>query len=254
MYKTKNIRFISFDTIDSTSDWAKKNTELLNPDDFTCITAQTQTAGRGRFNRTWYSPKGQNVYCTFYFTIPTPCSYLPHIAQTLSLSTAVVLKKKGFQPEIKWPNDILLCGKKVSGVLCELNTFSDHIKVFIGIGLNVNMSEEDLAKVGQPATSLAQISGQNWNLDEILTPLIFQYLSDLDTLSQGGFNAFYEKFNSLLAFKGESITCNLIPNSEAQKVQGTCTSIDQQGRLELTLPSGEVVKLVSHECQLTSQI
>ena len=251
MHKVKNIRYISFDTIPSTSDWVKKNAEYLNQDEFTCITALEQTAGRGRFKRTWHSPKGQNIYATFYFTLPKSYAYLPHIAQTLSLSTAVVLQKKGFQPEIKWPNDILLCGKKVSGVLCELLTFKDYIGAVIGVGLNVNMTDEDLAKVGQPATSLAQVSGRTWNLDEILTPLIFQYLSDLETLEKGGFDAFYDKFNSLLAFKGETITCNLIPNSEEQKVQGTCTAIDHQGRLELTLPSGEVIKLVSHECQLT---
>lgn len=250
MRKIKNIRHITFDTIDSTFLWAKKNAENLKLDELTCITAQEQTAGIGRFNRAWISPKGQNIYATYYFTLSKDCPFLAQLAQLFSFSCATVLKNKGFQPEIKWPNDILLAGKKVSGVLCEVLSFKNHYGIVLGFGVNVNMSDEFLNQIDQPATSLAQISGKQWTLDDVLTPITLQFLDDLEKLQEEGFSSFFEKYNKFLAFKGETITCNLSPSCNTQKVSGTCKSIDSEGRLELVLPNGETKKLTSHICQL----
>lgn len=246
---TTLIRYITFDTIDSTQVWAKKNAPFLNQDEFTCITAQEQTAGIGRFKRSWISPKGKNIYASFYFTLPKPCPFLAQLAQLLSISCAHVLKSKGFQPEIKWPNDILLAHKKASGILCEVLNIKDRYGIVMGIGINVNMDEESLKEIPTPATSLMQISGRKWELNEILTPLIFQFLKDLDQLEHQGFKSFFNQYNQLLAFKGEVITCNLNPSSDLEKIKGTCRSIDSEGRLELELPTGEIKKLTSHDCQ-----
>lgn len=179
--KRKNIRYIHFDTIDSTQAWTKKNAEFLVQEELTCVLAEEQTAGAGQFNRKWLSPKGENIYVSFYLTLPKPCLFLADLANILSKSCATVLKSKGFDPVCKWPNDILLAGRKVSGVICDVLDIQGRHGLVMGIGINVNMEEALLDKIDQPATSLRQISGRRWDIHEILTPLIFQLLTDLET-------------------------------------------------------------------------
>jgi BirA family biotin operon repressor/biotin-[acetyl-CoA-carboxylase] ligase len=243
MPRLKNIYYIHFDTIDSTNTWTKKNAASLDPNQLTCVTALEQTAGRGRFFRKWISPKGQNIYATLFFCLPKQSPFLINLSQILSLSCIEVLKKKGFHPQIKWPNDILLDGKKVAGVLCETVSFEDRIGIVLGIGINVNMSKELLETIDQPATSLAQLSGQTWTLEQILEPVLKQFLKDLETLQEQGFEPFRPIYDQLLAFKGQAITCN----DGIKTIKGVCHSIDPEGKLNLLLPDGKISKLSAGE-------
>jgi BirA family transcriptional regulator, biotin operon repressor / biotin---[acetyl-CoA-carboxylase] ligase len=246
MPRLKNIYYIHFDTIDSTNTWTKKNAATLDPSQLTCVTAQEQTAGRGRFYRKWISPKGQNIYATLYFCLPRTCPHIINLGQILSLSCIAVLKKKGFQPKVKWPNDILLDGKKVAGILCETVSFEDRIGIVLGIGINVNMSQELLETIDQPATSLAQLSGQTWTLEQIIEPVLKQFMKDLDILLTQGFEPFRSNYEELLAFKGESIACH----DGLKTVKGICHSINSDGRLNLLLPDGHITTLSAGELKL----
>lgn len=242
----KNIYYIHFDTIDSTNAWTKKNAASLDPDQLTCVTALEQTAGRGRFLRKWISPKGQNIYATLFFSLPKDSPYLINLGQILSLSCITVLKKKGFLPQIKWPNDILLDGKKVAGILCETVSFEDRIGIVLGIGINVNMTQELLDTIDQPATSLAQLSGQTWTLEQILDPVLKQFIKDLEILQAEGFDAFQLAYDQLLAFKGETISCT----DGLKTIKGVCHSINSDGRLNLLLPDGQISTLSAGELKL----
>ncbi len=246
MPRLKNIYYIHFDTINSTNTWTKKNAATLDPNQLTCVTALEQTAGRGRFFRKWLSPKGQNIYATLYFCLPHECPYIINLGQILSLSSIAVLKKKGFSPQIKWPNDVLLDSKKVAGILCETVFFEDRIGVILGIGINVNMSQELLKTIDQPATSLAQLSGQIWTLEQILEPVLKQFLKDLGILLIKGFEPFRPDYEKLLAYKGEMIACN----DGLKMIKGICHSINSDGRLNLVLPDGQVITLSAGELKL----
>ncbi len=230
------IHYIHFDTIDSTSLWVKANAATLDPNRITCVTALEQTAGRGRWNRKWVSPRGQNIYATLFFTLPLNCPFLSNLSQLLSLSCCTVLQHKGFSPQIKWPNDLLLDGKKVAGILCEVVHLEDKLGIALGIGININMTDELLDTVDQPATSLAQLSGHSWTLEQILEPLVLQFLSDLNTLEKEGFAPFVPTYDALLAFKGKQITCH----DGVQTVQGICRSIDTMGKLNLQMEDGHL--------------
>jgi BirA family biotin operon repressor/biotin-[acetyl-CoA-carboxylase] ligase len=243
MTKSKKIHYLHFDTLDSTNTWAKKNAETLDPDHLTCITALEQTAGRGRFNRKWISGRGQNVIATLFFTLPQEARILANLGQVLSLSCAAVLEKKGFSPKIKWPNDLLLSGKKVAGILCETASFKERLAIILGIGINVNLPEELLATIDQPATSLAQQSGKTWDLNQILEPLVTQFTIDLERLEKEGFAPFQAAYQTRLALHGETITCS----NGSQKIRGICQSIDHEGRLILLLPDGQVAALTAGE-------
>ncbi len=246
MPRLKNIHYIHFDTIDSTNTWTKKNAASLDANQLTCVTALEQTAGRGRFFRKWISPKGQNIYATLFFCLPKESSFIINLGQILSLSCITVLKKKGFTPQIKWPNDILLDSKKVAGILCETVSFEDRIGIALGIGINVNMSKELLETIDQPATSLAQLSGQTWTLEQILEPLLKQFLRDLDVLQLKGFEPFRPIYEQHLAFKGKAMTCS----DGLKTVKGICHSINIDGRLNLLLPDGKISTLSAGEVKL----
>jgi BirA family transcriptional regulator, biotin operon repressor / biotin---[acetyl-CoA-carboxylase] ligase len=247
MGQLKNICYIHFDTLDSTNNWAKSNAHTLDPEQITCITALEQTSGRGRWFRKWVSPRGENIYASIYFCLPRNCPFLSNLGQVLSLSCATMLKKKGFSPQIKWPNDILLSGKKVAGILTEVVTFEDRIGIVLGIGLNVNMSKELLEEIDQPATSLAQLSGQTWTVEQILEALLKQFLKDLEILHAHEFAPFVPAYEQLLAYKGQSITCH----DGLHPIKGICHSITADGRLNLELPDGKIVPISAGEIKFT---
>ncbi len=240
---SRNIYYIHFDTIDSTNSWAKKNAETLDPLHLTCITALEQTAGRGRFSRRWVSDPGQNITATLFFCLPKESPVIINLGQILSLSCSTVLKKKGFSPQIKWPNDLLISGKKVAGILCETASLNKNLGIALGIGINVNMTQDLLATIDQPATSLSQLSGQTWTLEQILDPLLKQFLSDLEKLEKEGFSPFLKEYESLLAFRGKQISCT----DGLKTVEGICHSINKEGRLNVQLANGKLTTLSAGE-------
>lgn len=246
MVRNKSIHFIHFNIIDSTNTWAKKNASTLDQNELTCITALEQTAGRGRLDRKWISPSGQNIYATLYFCLPLGSPHIGNLGQILSLSCITILKKKGFHPQIKWPNDILIEGKKVAGILCETICFEERTGIALGIGLNVNMRQDLLETIDQPATSLAQLSGQTWVLEQILEPILEQFIKDLELLESKGFEPFREAYEELLAFKGKTITCR----DGERTLKGICHSVNASGRLNLLLEDGTLQTLSAGEIKL----
>lgn len=239
----KNIHYLHFETIDSTNNWAKKNAHALDPHVLTCITALEQTAGRGRFKRQWVSGKGENITATLFFTLQKESPMISNIGQILSLSCVTVLKQKGFSPQIKWPNDLLIAGKKIAGILSETASLNERLAMILGIGINVNMTQELLSSIDQPATSLAQLSGRTWSLEQILEPLLAQFLRDLDKLQNEGFASFQTGYEDALAFRGEPITCS----DGLQIIRGICHSVSKEGRLNLLLPNGQLTTITAGE-------
>lgn len=237
-----SIYSIRFNQLDSTNLWAKTHAYSLAPFAITCITAQEQTAGRGRFARSWISPKG-NIYASLFFSVPKNTRYLLNLSQLVSINCATVLEKKGFKPQIKWPNDILLSGKKVAGILTETVDLKERLGVVIGIGMNVNMSDAALESINQPATSLSQISNQEWKLEELLSNIISEFKTSLAILEKVGFSHFQPAYEERLALKGERIQCQ----RGDQVIEGICHSITNEGNLNLLLDTGEFEVLSSGE-------
>lgn len=162
---------IHLDTIDSTNTYAKTQSGSFNKDRITCITAEHQTKGRGRFERTWVSPRGVNLYATFFFRLPLNTPNINQLATIMAESLIHLLREAGLNPEMKWPNDVLVNKKKLAGVLCEVVFQATSIEVILGLGVNLNMEAEDLAKIDQPATSLLQETGHPWERDRFLQKL-----------------------------------------------------------------------------------
>lgn len=155
------MQWIELKSVDSTNVWARDHLANCDQSELTVIVTDEQTAGRGQYGRYWYAPPGQLI-ATFVFFIPQPDR--THLVQLLACVLKELLEKEGLKPAIRWPNDLLINGKKVAGILVEVTEEA----VIMGLGLNLALTAEDLQKISQPATSLLQESGRPFERDPLL--------------------------------------------------------------------------------------
>ncbi len=148
-----------FETLDSTNDLAKQLAAQGAPEG-AVVVAEAQTGGRGRLGREWNSPPGVGLYVSLVLRPMLPPMELPQITLTTAVAVVRAVRRvAGVAPGIKWPNDLLLDGKKLGGILTEMETESDRIRhVVVGLGLNVN-NPEFPPELAATATSLALAAG-----------------------------------------------------------------------------------------------
>jgi BirA family biotin operon repressor/biotin-[acetyl-CoA-carboxylase] ligase len=186
-----NYKLLSFEKISSTQTWAHQLVASDNADDRTIILADSQTAGRGRYRRAWVSNPG-NLYVSFIYKSEQRD---PRLSYSIAVAVAETLISFGIKPSIKWPNDVLIDGKKVSGILIE---YSKDF-VIIGIGINIKSSpninaDYKTAKVADYAPGV--------NRDELLTVLTRQ----MDTWITRGFPTVKKRWMELAANINKTIT------------------------------------------------
>jgi BirA family biotin operon repressor/biotin-[acetyl-CoA-carboxylase] ligase len=232
-----------FDTIDSTNTWAKQHAHELPQDKLTLITAHGQTAGRGRFKRKWESPAGQNIYASYCFFREKYGDEIGNIPQVLALSAVNVIKSLGMNPTLKWPNDVLISDKKVAGILAE-TTIVDKLCVVIGIGLNVNMTQEIAQKIDRPATSLWIETGKSFDPEVVLELLSQEFRKDLLHFLDKGFSPFIEAYRSYITTDPDKI----IRFHDNRRVwEGTFHAINDDGSFSLKLADGELKTFIVGE-------
>jgi BirA family biotin operon repressor/biotin-[acetyl-CoA-carboxylase] ligase len=150
------------------------------------VSAETQTCGAGRQGRAWMSPPG-NVYLTLSF--PGSFSHhpaaLPTISMVAPLTVLAVLRSRGVDAQVKWPNDIIYQGRKVGGILCVVRRGVVHV----GIGLNANSAAfGDLRRLLFPAASLRELTGVTYNVDALVRDLHTSFDDDLRRWRIQGFD------------------------------------------------------------------
>ncbi|HUJ89252.1 MAG TPA: biotin--[acetyl-CoA-carboxylase] ligase [Syntrophorhabdales bacterium] len=143
------------ESIDSTNALAFQ-LALADAAEGTCVVAETQKAGKGRLQRKWFSPYGKNLYLSVILRPHLHPSLVYPITFLSSLAVYDTLRELGLKPTLKWPNDVLVNGKKICGTLLELSTEADLVRfVIVGIGLNVNMRKDEMPdEIRSKATSL----------------------------------------------------------------------------------------------------
>ncbi|QVL57562.1 MAG: biotin--[acetyl-CoA-carboxylase] ligase [Simkaniaceae bacterium] len=234
---------VHLEKVNSTNTYAKENYSHFDLSEMTRITADEQTAGRGRFNRSWVSPKGENIYMTYFFTSDKNVMDLNNLAQILSLSITKLLNKIGLSPHIKWPNDVLVNGKKIAGILCETIDLHEKFGVVLGTGINVNMPKDALDQIDQPATSLFVELGEKQELDSLIKRLEGYFLEDYHLYKRDGFKPFYMSYDALLTHKGKPISLK----QNEHVISGVLHSLNPDGRLNILLDNGEIQTLSSGE-------
>ena len=130
--------------VNSTSDWAKELAKI-GAEEGTITVAQTQTAGKGRLSREWISPKG-GLWFSIVLRPHQKASEAAKLVFVASLAVVEVLHEKyGLRTETKWPNDVLVNGKKICGLLAEMNTEGENVNyVILGVGVNANFHADNV--------------------------------------------------------------------------------------------------------------
>jgi BirA family transcriptional regulator, biotin operon repressor / biotin---[acetyl-CoA-carboxylase] ligase len=203
----------------------------------TVVVADSQTAGRGRLSRTWFSPPGANLYCSIILRTARPperltewLSWLPLIS---ALAAAEAIEQvSSIQVSVKWPNDLLISERKVGGILCEsgTGTRSDPFQI-IGIGINVNLDHDDWpADLRDSATSLWQERKIVVDRNRLLAQLLLELEQCLDELVMHGTNriglAYYQRCSTI----GHTIQATL---ANGDVVVGLAEGIGQDGSLRV---------------------
>jgi BirA family biotin operon repressor/biotin-[acetyl-CoA-carboxylase] ligase len=247
---TKTLRgpIYHFETADSTNDRAKILGTQGAPEG-TLVVAETQTVGRGRLGRTWSSPKGAGIYVSVLLRPALPPGELPQI--TLSTAVAVVralARAVQVTPGIKWPNDLILNGKKLGGILTEMETESDQIRyLVVGMGLNIN-NPDFPPELGGRATSLFYEEGRHFSRLAILQA----WLEEFETLYQQflarGFPEILEEWQRHSVTLGRYVTVR----QGLRQVEGLARKVAPDGALLLETARGEVVRVTSGEITLES--
>lgn len=240
------ITHIHFNSIDSTNTWAKRSVLNFDKNKITCVSADSQTHGRGRFNRQWVSPPNCNIYASFCLFIDKSRTDIANLGQVMGISVANVLKKMGFAPDLKWPNDLLINEKKVCGILCETVSNQNTLCLIIGVGLNVNLKSDaitEIEKLGRKATSLYVERSKEFSVKEILREICKEFGTNVDLFLKGGFTHFLNTYRNLSSsFRNKKISFH---NGDTI-VEGQFHDIDADGTLLLSL-SGQVKKFAAGE-------
>ena len=175
-----------FETLDSTNTYAVAHIDELSDCDL--IVAKSQTSGRGRLNRKWISSEG-NLFASFVIKEPFKEPFYATMVSSLSVVAAIRKLYPEVEPVIKWPNDVVIDGKKICGVLCEGVIREGKLKgIICGIGVNLNLTAEELESIDQPAISLAVATGEKINLkkftDELAIYLNWYYITGNNRVSE----------------------------------------------------------------------
>jgi BirA family biotin operon repressor/biotin-[acetyl-CoA-carboxylase] ligase len=157
---------ISYPSLPSTNDAAKREARK-GAKEGTVIIAEEQTAGRGRIGRSWLSPRGSVALSIILYP---PLAYLPCLIMVASLATANAIEQvTTLKAQLKWPNDVLINGKKVCGILVESDVKGNGVDyAVIGIGLNVNINLAAFPGIAPSATSLSHELGREGNLLKVV--------------------------------------------------------------------------------------
>jgi len=180
---------INFKEIESTSVWARKN--LNDLEDFKVISADVQTQGHGQFERKWYSTdkNGGNVYISIVLK-PKNIEHLNELTRFTSYIGAKTVEEYGIRAQFKFPNDILIDGKKIAGILAESVFIGNEFKgVIVGVGINLNLGEEDVKNIDIPATSIFIETGKNVEKQEFVDKFLNNFKREYDEFLENGMNA-----------------------------------------------------------------
>ena len=189
-----------FETLDSTQTYLKQHFNEL--EDRTVVTADTQTAGRGRFDRRWVSEPGG-----LYFSVllkPAKTDFLANITQLMALAVCQAAEKYGLAPNLKWPNDVQVSGKKLCGILSEAVAQDGKIAC-LALGVGVNVGQKDLSCVGQPAVSLREL-GVNVAKEDFLQVVLDVFFQSYEAVVAEGFAAICPAYKERFPFLGKQVS------------------------------------------------
>ena len=212
------MELLFLDIVDSTNKYAKEHLDEI--EDKTVVYSNTQTAGRGRLQRKWNSNSGDNIYASI---VLKPSKELKEIysnlTQYLSLVLSEVLEEYNTASKIKWPNDVRISGKKISGILAESVIEKNELQgIILGFGVNLNCKKEDIEKIDQPATSLNLETNMKIDRNDFLKKVINKFCLRYNKFIEEGFLLIKEDYKKRAEFLDMPITVRVFDNENKEHV------------------------------------
>jgi BirA family transcriptional regulator, biotin operon repressor / biotin---[acetyl-CoA-carboxylase] ligase len=201
------------------------------------VIADSQRRGRGRLGRQWISPPGLNLYCSVLLRPQMQPGEVPLLTLVAGVAVAdAVAASAGAGVSIKWPNDVLLDGRKVAGILTEMEAVGGKpVFVVIGIGVNLNSRLEDFPPGVRPmATSIASARGADVDRALFAARLLNALDARYESLLRDGFSALLAAWSERDALRGRRIQVRV----GDEVVEGVAAGLGANGRLQMDTPSG----------------
>lgn len=218
------MKYKYLEKIDSTNSYCKENIDSLH--DKTIVYTSNQTNGRGRFDRVWIDLGTENIYMSL--VLKPSKELLPvysNLTQYTALKLAQTFEKYKLTPQIKWPNDILINDKKISGILAETVIKNNELKgLVIGIGINLNANENDFLKIDKEVTSLNLEIKKEVDKQEFLKSFSKTFFEDYETFLENGFFYIKKEYEKRVNFIGKEITIQNINQTITGIVDGISNS------------------------------
>ncbi len=219
----------------------------------TVVVADSQTAGRGRLDRTWFSPAGANLYCSVILRMKRPAEGLTEWLSWLPLVSALAAAEaietvSSLHVSVKWPNDLLISERKVGGILCESGSGAGSIPFqIIGIGLNVNAAQEDWPEeLRESATSIRHEQQRAVDRNRLLAQLLLELEQCIDELASHGTSRLSMAYRQRCSTIGQRVKATL---ANEDQCLGRAEGIGQDGALlvrpDQTQPGSKEPAIVS---------
>ena len=238
----KNV--IYYDETDSTNNRAKEAGNNKEPHG-TLFVADMQMAGKGRRGRVWKSPSGSSIYMTILLYPDISPVKAPQLTLIMAIAVAEGIREvTGLETKIKWPNDIVVNGKKICGILTEMGTNGVKINyVLIGVGINVNLKEFP-EEMQDKATSLILEGGHEYDRNQVIAQVMKYFEINYEKFIQTcDFTHLLDDYHRILANLNQPV--RVIDGDRS--FEGICRGIDEKGELLVERQNKEVVKVSAGE-------
>ncbi len=236
----KQYKTMEFDELESTNLFALCSIDSIP--DKTIIVANNQTKGRGRLSRHWTGDNSGNVYMSIVLKPDNLTNYPSiNITQYMSVVVTRMLKKYyGIVSKIKWPNDVLVDGAKIAGILAETSIKNNKVNaIVLGLGLNVNMSEDTIKSIDKKATSMKLLSGKEFNVSECIKHISDEFFENYNEFITQGFSSIRNEYLEKSCFLNKKIKIDNAPIPGEYFI----SSVDEQGML-VTLDENNVEQII----------
>jgi BirA family biotin operon repressor/biotin-[acetyl-CoA-carboxylase] ligase len=207
------------------------------------VVAEEQTAGRGRSGRSWHSEKSNGVYMSVLLRPPISPMHAPVTTLLAGLSVRdAVLEETGLAPDLRWPNDLLLAGKKCSGILTEMHAEPDHVHFLVtGIGVNVNHARLP-AEIAGLGTSLRMATGKSHSRLRLVVRLLRKLESYYNQFLAEGPAPIVARFNEVSSFaRGKRVRIS----TPAESYAGLTEGLEPHGLLRVRRDDGRLETVIS---------
>jgi len=205
------------------------------------LATREQTAGRGRYARRWVGEPGKNLTFSFHLTTQSTFPKLSSLPMAIALGIVDALATYNITAQVKWPNDVLIDGGKICGMLLERSEtpHPDGTAVVVGIGLNVNMEPTEAAHIDRPATSMRIETGQEYPIETTLNRILEALPPWLTRWETNGFSNIRNDWMARCAYVGEQIRVG-----EGKDIKsGILKDFGEHGQLLLRLDNGQEIEI-----------